>query len=91
MAEIIKIGRNHDSKKLLTNPQDPTVSKLHLQLFIDDDYKKHLICELFNQWMNHSPDSRFGMKKVWSRLSEQENYMSFLSMHRCHCFDCFVG
>tara|TARA_X000000368_G_C23034512_1_gene714027 strand:+ start:632 stop:1531 length:900 start_codon:yes stop_codon:yes gene_type:complete len=38
MAEIIKIGRNHDSKKLLTNPQDPTVSKLHLQLFIDDDY-----------------------------------------------------
>ena len=38
MAEIIKIGRNHDSKKLLTNPQDPTVSNLHLQLFIDDDY-----------------------------------------------------
>ena len=37
MAEIIKIGRNHN-KKLLTNPQDPTVSKLHLQLFIDDNY-----------------------------------------------------
>ena len=38
MAEIIKIGRNHNNKNLLTNPQDPTVSKLHLQLFIDDDY-----------------------------------------------------
>jgi len=38
MAEIIKIGRNYNNKKLLTNPQDPTVSKLHLQLFVDDDY-----------------------------------------------------
>ena len=38
MAEIIKIGRNSNNKKLLTNPKDPTVSKLHLQLFIDDDY-----------------------------------------------------
>ena len=38
MAEIIKIGRNHNNKNLLTNPQDPTVSKRHLQLFIDDDY-----------------------------------------------------
>ena len=38
MAEIIKIGRHHNNKKLLTNPQDPTVSKTHLQLFIDDDY-----------------------------------------------------
>lgn len=38
MSEIIKIGRYHNSKKLLTDPKDPTVSKLHLQLFIDDDY-----------------------------------------------------
>ena len=37
MAEILKIGRVHN-KELLTNPKDPTVSKLHLQLFIDDDY-----------------------------------------------------
>ena len=38
MAEIIKIGRNHNNKNLLTNPKDVTVSKTHLQLFIDDDY-----------------------------------------------------
>mgnify|MGYP001272345331 CR=1 FL=1 len=38
MAELIKIGRKHNNKELLTNPNDPTVSKVHLQLFIDDDY-----------------------------------------------------
>tara|TARA_B100000427_G_C15509446_1_gene595480 strand:+ start:950 stop:1240 length:291 start_codon:yes stop_codon:yes gene_type:complete len=30
---------------------------------VDDDYKKHLICELFNQWMNHSPDSPWYLSK----------------------------
>lgn len=38
MAEIIKVGRNYNTKNLLSNSNDPTVSKLHLQLFIDDDF-----------------------------------------------------